>query len=421
MTTKSNKIKQNQTSKNLLVCFISLSFFMYLLSCQKSEVIITDFVKASDTSSEDQQYLASYDDVFHLIELNADNEEVNLNYCLYYMSLCLEEIIKSKTNTELILNEAMQDAGYEVSFEMLSELSPEINSTINSILNFYSKEFGVSNLQELSSKMKTHDIEYYPVIYVPNAEKADADLYPVISPGVQVEDDITKNRVDHYFAWLYNDDFNKTNISIGEEQAYSTNHPVFMVANKTDWNGKEYIKSIGTKENRNISIPIKVNNSYTSYKANTTYPLYATYHYQFNHTYENTGNIEYANARSLYVSGTVLYLDGEEWDVDRDLVDIMLTRWSGIMESYPDLSCCNAMFNTYEYDWGTALKNLYQHTNLASATIQSRRKQFHEWYTFDPADHNFYDFEGNCPNDWNTDMITNDESKGYTEMWNLPY
>ena len=154
---------------------------------------------------------------FNKSELIVNEEDEIINVRLIEIAQNLQTALTQENVRKRIIELAKEEDGEFVILKKFLEAFPNLKS-----------ELGIDNFDNSDYFFTHQDVIHEPVIHVVNLKIADFTKEPLISPGIEVEDDDEAGIDDFIFSWLLVDsDYH--GIIIGEKQALSISNPLFVI------------------------------------------------------------------------------------------------------------------------------------------------------------------------------------------------
>jgi len=317
-------------------------------------------------------------DLDALIANSEDGEDAVINQELVNIAQKLQLVLHTPEVREEIIALLKQD---QIDFITMSDLISQVTSVAD--------VFGA----DVDNFVFVHqDVEHEAVLTMPNLQIANHEAFPLVSPGIEVEDDEAKEIDDFIFAWVLNEDGEYMETAIGESQAISMNNPLFVVTPHP----------VG--EQQDFSDPTNgFNEESETFIASTR----ATTPYFFdrlrvNHRYEKSGKSEiWIQNYRIDENGVHHWLpnsggsDGKRQLAKFSKSDIGKTKTvsinflnpNGSQENVTPAASNAAFFAVWERDWYSSQKNLGKICfNNKSLFYGGRRKYSSEWYSFNPSE-----------------------------------
>ena len=362
-----------------LIYLVGIFFVLGNFSCSKENKQIgnveqDDLIETFKTCDANSEFI-KYDLGNNLLAQNkSDKQDELINFKLIELSEKLKPVLTSKEVRKKIFELIAENKKYISLYETVVSDSKLFNLNLGKKENFYFEHSGIL---------------YEPVINIPNLKNADYNLNPIVSPGIEVEDDDSKGIRDFIFCWIADCNYNYKGTVIGEKQALTLKNPLFVIT--PHMVGEDY------KSEFNV---INYKNPDDYLVSSRTEPRYFFDLIKINHRYEGSGSSEvYIQNYRIDENEIVHWLpqsggaDGKRilWDMPSNKVGVLETIDATLLlPNRPDEevspSCCNAAFYAmWERDWYTSNKELgticYNNRTLY---FDGDRKYFHEWYSYDP-------------------------------------
>ena len=357
--------------------------------------------------------MANTQDVEALLENPDDRDDERINKYLFELGLATRELTHDMGFNRIILHLARESETQTANLLDLAKVAPEYYDAINATLS--AKRLTIRSIaNDLTHRpvapnpefTKTAELEkYVPAIFVPNLERADPALRPILSPNIEVNSDEDESVEDHIVAWHYSRDGTLREIILGEETSLNTTTPLFLLDNavttlKTEENKEALPRNPQTRSEGKIGVrEAKASLSFSSYEHSIESTAYR---------YESSGKSEFAvNAYRIDPTGTVHWIyDSSGTKVINKIKksQIGTTRyvWSHHASDWKPWSNpwtpnvtqygVNMVFwNTFERDWHRSPKALGTcSANGTTIHLAGRRKYDSEWYSWIPSTTNIH-------------------------------
>lgn len=250
----------------------------------------------------------------------------------------------------------------------------------------------ISSAQELYESYIVEGNKQEPIVHLINPDVADFNLPPIISPGLEVEDDPKQGINDCIVAWFEDSNGDITKIILSEEEALNSKWPVYVISTIDKVDEPEIIA--GLFKNSHLNISGIESGSGLIGTADVDY--YNTREYMINHRYENSGRSEF-QIITYYIED-----EGDDYNPHADHY---------------------VFFNTFERDWWEGLKNFgkiyYPYYGIEEPLrISGKAGSSSNWYCNDPADYvwtNAVDFNY-IVSHW---ALWYENSKGKIRLWRI--
>lgn len=353
--------------KNALLSLFALTLLV-LIGCGKESIHTSD-----DQATTIEGFLTYSLNKNDLQKNELDAEDASNNEKLIDIAEKFKQVVADKTLAKAILDMANEnDRGY-VSLTTLIKTYPSIAAHYDANQSYL---------------MPYQGTMHEAVINIPNIKIADASANPLVSPGLEVEDNPSKGMNDFIFSWMMDNDQNFVEIALGEKQAMEMNNPFFVVTPHPI--GDNRVSSITP-----VMIPQATDNE--------TNARSTPYHFdqlRVNHRYEKSGKSEiWIQNYRIDENGTHHWLpnsggaDGKRQLAELSKNDIGVTQNvnigfldpNGSQQNVTPASSNAAFFAVWERDWYSSSKDLGKMCyNSTSLFFGGKRKYSSEWYSYDP-------------------------------------
>jgi hypothetical protein len=386
---------------SILTKSVLLLIGISIVSCKKTTDIpnptLIDIGKQS-------KFTTNTTDVETLLTNPTDAEDEFINRKQYEMAKAITVMAANKDFVQFAVQTAKTNEGiitYEVLFKAFPQYKPLFAQT--AIANRYGLEGFKTKGKSLDYDFVHNKFAYDAVIFVPNSEVADANLAPIVSPALEMWDDIANDNPDIVFGWEILSNGQTAEINIGEKDILT--HPTFVTSLHTI---KELvdvpINAIRKLDTSTMAIPHKRLNTSRSRMTRA----------KINPHYDRSAHTEFWGAGCQYIDkGTngiherVSGLSGRPTGVGIDnnffikYVHKSETGWNKTDGIGPDFGL-NTIFydilaraipahliyyNTFERDW-YACKKALGTVKLPTGILlrfDGRRVYHEEWLTFNPG------------------------------------
>lgn len=400
-----------------MLCF---AVVLALQSCSKDDVtvqsdgpIITYKLDKIPLTELSQAGARSYsqDDVFKLIENSEDRDDEKISSYLYYLGEAMFDLIKDPIFNRLIIRLARESETGTANLLLLEEQGRVYYDVINEKLKPYNLDL------KLIAENMTHkpvapnpdypetaiQEKYVPSIFIPNLDKVDESLQPIMSANVEinsVDNDVIQ---DHVISWYFFDENAATPryFLLGEETSINSANPIFLVDNavttlRTDVNLNAV--SMDVEQESASSMMMGGQLSFDSYEHSIESSAYR---------YEpwTSGRSEFAvTAYRIDPSGAVHWLYNQNDNSSKVISEITTnqvgsiryvwsyhaanwTPWSNPWTHNVIQNGVNMVFwNTFERDWNRSPKELGTcSANGSTINLSGRRRYSSEWYAWIPS------------------------------------
>ena len=323
----------------------------------------------------------AFDEADFLINPN-DAADQNVNYALYYLTYAYRQVNAQQPAAIAALKTAVQNSiSYEVDLYAFANNQPTITATINSAvaaiaeqstINFNYKTF-------LNPKLVHTQIQYKPMVVVPNAATADFGLPIYWAVAAQIDENIHPSKEDHIPVFYLDENGNCTFTTLGEAEAMALENPLFIIANGSldaPYNQPRTQPTIITEENQEMTAPRNPNEN-TGHQNSHNRVIVPTYHRELvsvNYAFEGSGDLEFTTIAVVMAEGTTFINEARIFlseRIRRANVGSPIQRW--LANIHPALFMrefasggynpnangdCEIFMATYERDWGTSAKSL---------------------------------------------------------------
>ncbi|MCB0686958.1 MAG: hypothetical protein KDC53_10545 [Saprospiraceae bacterium] len=357
----------------------------------------------------DQLYFANLqdynDNIFEVIDKSIDQEEVQMDYLLYFAADALKENIRNNIFNRKIIELAGRSPNQTCNIPTLLKELPEVKLIVSEkLLEIQDKILAkagkaITSLEEIDKNLihtnpQTNITRKYDLsIFVPNLTTLDPAKHPIFSPNLPVNEEEHPELDDHIVAWYYDENGNFHQTTIGEEEAMSSTNPIFIIDNAALLNLTKIKKERANPNPRTAR-------SITSFH---------THEYQIFSSFELTGNSEvHVAAAGITSSGTAInilhpgnqftgtYIADKEIDeVPSSGIGQPRTKWSQLFNLVNYQNDDAVFWNVFERDWSRSSKWLGD-GDAYGETVQldGNRKYWDDVYLYDR------DAPGQLQDDW---------------------
>ena len=337
-------IIMTKLAKIMLIALTLGAFGIYLTSCNKSELL--------ENASSIHGYHLNQTPLSDLVVNSEDEEDERVKSAMVIIATSLKGIVQKPIYKDYILAEAQKTSYDAVLLSDFIIKFPESLEIINTELQGLSGDLkNTLSLEELIEQLLYENVEYNPVIHVPNINFADIEKMPILSPGVEVPDDEVNNVDDHYFFWFFDENGNEYEVTVGEEQAKSEGAAPAFVLSLLDESDISNLVA-GVNEVSVVSAPISLRNFSV-----------ATNEFKLDKRYESSGRSEFYYAARLTIStspGIPFYLGNKNGNeitkVRKRDIGEDLGKWTTWFPYEDNIE--SIVFNTFERDWAHSKKVL---------------------------------------------------------------
>ena len=365
---------------------------------------------------------ASGTDIHELMKNPDDADDEKINFYLYEISLAIQELIKIPEFNQKIIYLAQQSETSSANLLDLATEAPQYYNAINAKLSLKSL-----SLQSIANDLThapiapnpsypiTATVEaYVPAIFIPNLQKLNSNLQPILSPNVEVDSRFDENIEDNIIAWYYKDSLSTEleEIIISEATSLITTNPLFLLDNA--------VTTLNTNENKTFTPLISKGDPVTTgdtavAKAKANVLSFDSYELSIesnSYRYEpwTSGKSEFAvSAVRIDPSGNIHWIYQNNADQSKVIYDVKKNEigsikyiWSHHASNWqpwsnpwtPEVTQygVNMVFwNTFERDWNRTPKSLGTCTaNGTTIYLSGNRKYDEEWYAWIPETTNIH-------------------------------
>lgn len=370
---------------NNYTLIISIIFAIFLFnSCTEKEEYKQDTVKSFKSSTINYGLdinLSENDQNVEDLILNTDDaEDEKINTYLYRLSIAIEDLVKTSSFNQEIINMARNSPNHTANLISLTTSFPEYKTIIDQKLNLFGLSF-----DEIVNDFYYDDgnsIENYaPCIFIPNIEIADETKQPIFSPNIEINNGEDPNLEDYIVVWYFTQSGEKKEAILGEEDSKKTTNPIFLLDNG-EINPQSNDFEIFPPDNGEL----KSTQSTTAFSSNE---------FRINYRYERYGKSEFCIvAYRIDPNGTVHWIyNSHGWKliakVSKKEIGKDLRKWSSHCGNYTPYEQNFVFWNTFERDWMRSEKYLgYGSANGTRVTLVGRVKYRNEWYSYHQNDVN---------------------------------
>ncbi len=392
------------TTKRFSLFAIVMAAFVLLLGCKKEKPIENyayKDIKASSITENDSIPSIIYgididlpinkQDVSKLLLKPDDPDGEKINYQLYYLSLSIQELVKSSIFNRDVIEIAKSSCNQTADLNELFLFHPEYKNIIDKKLEDYHTSFQeiFDNMTRICPERKTFE-KYKPVIFIPNLDNIDINKQPIFSPNIEVDCTEDEAIEDCIVAWYYNEYGEKVEVMLSEQNSLELTNPLFLLDN-----GELYPKPSPRMNDKN-------NDQYEDNKAISTTTSYYIKEFNLYHYFETIGKPEFTivayridhniNPNEIYR----MYYGGNEVDghskilrkVDRNEICTQVEHWCYLFPKCTSETQNIIVFNTYERDWNRSEKRLGHlsggDNNTNHIYLNGRMQYDSDWYGINP-------------------------------------
>ncbi len=424
------KLKMFKLKNKLIITAMVMFGIATFVSCKKDTIVpqvknetVSVDKKSSITDIRyelDKIPLLDFKQDINLLLINPeDKDDEKINNYLYKLSLATRELIKDPQFNQVIIELATKSETQTANLLKLKDVAPKYYDIINQNLS----KNGLS-LQEIADNLthkpvapnpkypETAEIEkYVPAIFIPNLDKIDASLQPIISPNLEVDCRKGESIEDNIVCWYYSKQGILEELILSEETSLLTSNPLFLLDNavttlKTEQKNTPFMmhepKPLSNEELSNLNKSANGNTrSYSSYEndiksSDYKYESWLGGKSEFAVTaYRIDPNgqthLIYKKNNGIYTSwqlinkisssdiGSIQY----NWRYHASDWQPYSNPWTPTVTQY---GVNMVYWNTFERDWNKSSKGLG--TCSADDTtiyLAGRRKYTSEWYSWIPS------------------------------------
>ena len=391
--------------KLLLLALVTLS----LASCQKENLFPDTTPGLATTEGIDFKINQTALDQIALNEEDSEDERINL--ALLEMADQLSAFAMNSQLVQFVVEKAKTNEGL-VFLEDVFVQFPEVERSLNT----------GQSLGSEACPFEHTGLLYKAAIMVPNFEIAFASQTPIISPGIELYDDVRNDNPDIIFAWHFDQNGQKTAIYLGEKEAMQTTQPLIVLTPELC---DRQAGGLSREDILNGTLPAL--GDPLEFRMGITF---STYEYQINHRYDKSNNSEFwCQSNRIDQNGNVYWINSSNGgrykidDVHKNDIGTLQYKWMHFADDYTPYTDNVVYYNTWERDWYSSSKSLGSGSFGGTTVYYSgKRKYQNEWYSFNESntlnDHAapFQDIVDN----W-TQRIYFDSSKGYFNIWKIQH
>lgn len=389
-------------------------------SCKKEELVysmkdgitsVEKQVKITDIQYElDKVLLPDFKQNINLLLTNPeDKDDEKINNYLYRLSVATRELVKDPQFNQIIIELARKSENQTANLLLLKDVAPKYFDIINQ--NLSKEELSIELIaDDLTHKPiapnpkypETAKIEkYVPAIFIPNLDKINSSLQPVISPNLEVDCRKDASIEDNIVCWYYTKEGSLKTIMLSEETSLSISNPLFLLDNAvTTLKTEQKYTPLMIQKTELLSEEVNISKS-----ARGKIRSYSSYEYGIKssaYKYESWlgGKSEFAvNAYRIEPNGTVHWIyDASGTKVINSIkTGSIKYNWSNHASDWQPYSNpwtpnvtqygVNMVYwNTFERDWNRSRKGLGTcSANGTTIYLSGRRKYTSEWYSWIPS------------------------------------
>ncbi len=361
---------------------------LFLNACEKDSRQNAQLVQHKIVASATTEGFVPAGYTFEDMVQGVDDADTRIRKIKLHLSVGLKEICADPNVAQWIAGEALRAEEGSVKFTDLFAKFPAAKAKIEAAVDPLQKLTG-SSYQQLEDGLDYMGFQYWPCIHVANEAVADAAQLPLVSPGLEMDDDVANGRSDIITAWKLDATETPAQVLLWEELANTTSSPVLVVSLWT----RNKVPAPG--------IPVETPATGTSDVIDARMRIFK---YQIGAHYDRSKYNEYC-VTGWWVSNTsdgpflrygcsTGYVSGFEQnhytkigDVHKDNLwkhmstDKFFCLVRHTAESDPNK---RVFFNTYERDWFANRKALGEVQWGHYKKLWGNMEYAHEWYQFDP-------------------------------------
>jgi hypothetical protein len=224
------------------------------------------------------------------------------------------------------------------------------------------------------STLYINDIQYLPLIYIPNLNLLDEANSPIVAFGSDLEL-VSDSLCDIIYGRYYNSQSNLIEIEVDESNGTQSEVPILVLTSGI--NNISFQSSEGFDAN---DIFLGNNSISTSNFKSLTYPYLDEY--RINYRYDESKRSEYHQQFIAYTSAG--YKDGGWSDLIKRIHkdDVNKTTFYTDYEimPFPLFTYYAYWYVTFEYDWYAGKKEVQVTGDLGTQYVRCRMKYSDEWY-----------------------------------------
>ncbi len=161
------------------------------------------------------------------------DERTIANEKLFILATALNSMIKDKSYINEIISVAPKsDVGDRmVKFKYLTQDVPNFKSDLSSAISSTASN-GLRTNDDIEDYLSNYAIEnelYDSRLFLYNFENADFNLSPIVTPGIEVEDNQIMGIEDCIFAYYNDENLNTYEIILSEQEALETDIPIIVI------------------------------------------------------------------------------------------------------------------------------------------------------------------------------------------------
>jgi hypothetical protein len=345
----------------VLFLFLGLIF----LGCSKKSEIDRTFVPNDDQIIyEDFTLLPNASEIVNF-SLKSSPEEI-FDHALYQHFLFLDSILTDEDFYQFLLDENLLVDTNEIQFtKILSEYNDFASE----------KVFSDSLIDAINNDtaLYINDIQYLPLVYIPNLNSLDETNSPVVAFGSDLES-ISDSLCDIIYGRYYNSQSNLVEIEVDESNGTQSEVPILVLTCGINNSSLLCSNDFNTDDFLNSNLTPGSN------LKTLTYPYIDEY--RINYRYDKTNHSEYHQQFIAYTNAG--YKTGGYSDLIRRIHkdDVNKTTFYTDYEimPYPSFTYYAYWYVTFEYDWYAGMKDVPVTGGLGTQYVRCRMQHSDEWY-----------------------------------------
>ena len=353
-------------------------------------------------------------DIEALLANPEDQEDEKINRYLYELGLATRALIRNPEFNQTIINLAKKSETQSANLLDLRTVAPTFYQFIDTQLKI--KGLSLAEIAENLTYQPTSEHsgidaaqaeKYIPAIFIPNLERASANVAPIISPNIEANADEDARLEDHIVAWRYNEGGTIEEVLVNEEMALNTTTPLYLIDNA--------VESLKVKADPNAQVvatkpdPVAEPSGQRSHHHHHGLS-FSSYEHSIrsqSYRYERFGKSDFTvtavridpsgQPHLIYQAGNGTFRTYQSIsEIHRNDIGPLRYAWRHHASDWQPWSnpwTPNAIqtgvnmvyWNTFERDWNHSLKPLGSgNANNATIYLSGNMKYNHEWYTWIP-------------------------------------
>jgi hypothetical protein len=326
-----------------------------------------------------------------------DKEDEYINREQYKLAQAITKMAQNKQFIQFAVETAKQNEGtisYDTIFKAFPWFKPLFANTAIAARYGIEKIKTVGKLDATEYDFVHNKFGYDAIIHIPNFNEADANQSVIVSPALQIWDDIANDNPDIIFAWEILSNDGMAEINVGEKDILS--HPTLITSLST-------VKEL--EENNVTNGGYKLEDRPNNFLEVRSDPRCRTDRFRINHSYDRSDysefwgtGIQHINTGSsigeqklgndsrgiseldanYFISYVHFNFIGHD-EVRRQFVYVILNQ---------NITRHNIWYNTFERDWyakGKPLGTVQLPNGKNLVRFMGRRVYQEEWYSFNPG------------------------------------